>query len=94
MTLFKYGVWAVIMNILVYVETDYLDWASYMLIISHGAMVIQGILYKGFYRIKAWHLAIAAIWTLHNDVIDYLFFMMPRYSVLDEYISQIGYFTF
>ncbi|MEK4671181.1 DUF1405 domain-containing protein [Niallia sp. FSL R7-0271] len=93
-TLFKYGIWAVVMNVLVLIEIGYLDWSSYMLIFSHGAMAIQGLLYKSFYKIKGWHLVVAAIWTLHNDVIDYLFNMMPRYSVLDNYIPQIGYFTF
>jgi len=51
-------------------------------------------LYAPYYRFKAWHLLIAAVWTLHNDIIDYTFGMMPRYSVLMDYINQIGYFTF
>lgn len=93
-TLFKYGIWAVVMNILVYFVQGHLDWAGYMLIASHGAMAIQGILYAPFYRIKWWHLIATAIWTLHNDVIDYVFFMLPSYHMLDEYIPQIGYFTF
>lgn len=93
-TLVKYGIWAVVMNLLVFQVTDVVDPAALMLIFSHGAMAIQGILYAPFYRIKLWHLVIAAIWTLHNDVIDYVFFMLPRYSVLNDYIPQIGYFTF
>ncbi|WP_078550558.1 lipoprotein heptaprenylglyceryl N-acetyltransferase LhaT [Litchfieldia alkalitelluris] len=93
-TLFKYGIWAVIMNLLTYVELGYLSIAGYMLIFSHLGMAIQGLLYAPYYRIKPVHLVLAGIWTLHNDVIDYVFFMLPRYSVLDEYIPQIGYFTF
>ena len=93
-TLFKYGVWAVVMNILVYFVEGQLSWPGLMLIISHGAMAIEGLLYAPFYRIKWWHLIIAAIWTLHNDVIDYVFFMMPRYEMLNLYIPEIGYFTF
>ncbi|WP_077618583.1 DUF1405 domain-containing protein [Bacillus sinesaloumensis] len=92
-TLFKYGIWAVVMNILTYF-VDGLDIYGYMLILSHLGMAIQGLLYAPYYRIKPIHLIIAAVWTLHNDVIDYVFFMMPRYSVLDQYIPQIGYFTF
>jgi uncharacterized membrane protein YpjA len=92
-TLFKYGIWAVVMNILTYF-VDGLNIYGYMLIFSHLGMAIQGLLYAPYYRIKPIHLVIAAIWTLHNDVIDYVFFMMPRYSVLDQYIPQIGYFTF
>jgi uncharacterized membrane protein YpjA len=93
-TLVKYGVWAVVMNFLVFFETSEMEFTAWMLIFSHGAMAIQGILYAPFYRLKAWHLAVAAIWTLHNDVIDYVFFMLPRYSMLDQITPQIGYFTF
>ncbi|CAG9608291.1 DUF1405 domain-containing protein [Pseudoneobacillus rhizosphaerae] len=93
-TLFKYGIWAVVMNLLVLVEMGELDWLSYMLIGSHFAMAVQGILYAPFYRIKVWHIIVTAIWTLHNDVIDYVFMMLPRYPVLDLYTPQIGYFTF
>ncbi|KAB2338308.1 DUF1405 domain-containing protein [Cytobacillus depressus] len=93
-TLVKYGIWAVVMNLLVFKVTGELDPIALMLIFSHGAMAVQGVLYAPFYRIKTWHLAVTAIWTLHNDVIDYVFFMLPRYPILDLYIPQIGYFTF
>ena len=93
-TLFKYGIWAVVMNILVFIVQGELDWVGYMLIFSHFAMAVQGVLYAPFYRFKGWHLIVTAIWTLHNDVIDYVFFMMPSYQMLDKYIPQIGYFTF
>ncbi|WP_174733998.1 DUF1405 domain-containing protein [Mesobacillus harenae] len=93
-TLLKYGVWAVVMNILVYVVSGNLDWIGFMLMGSHLAMAIQGLLYSPFYRIKLWHLSIAAVWVLHNEIIDYVFLMMPNYSSLDLYINEIGYFTF
>ncbi|MCM3599794.1 DUF1405 domain-containing protein [Robertmurraya korlensis] len=93
-TLFKYGIWAVVMNYLVLVVSGELDMIGYMLMLSHGAMALQGLLYAPFYRFKAWHLIVTGIWTLHNDVIDYVFKMLPRYHMLDDYISQIGYFTF
>ena len=93
-TLFKYGIWAVVMNLLVYFVNGYLDPIGLMLMISHGAMAIQGVLYAPFYKIKWWHFFAAAIWTLHNDIIDYVFFMLPRYQDLDKYIPQISYFTF
>src|SRR5690625_83895 len=44
-SLFKYGIWAVTMNIFTLIVNGTLDWAGYMLIASHGAMAIQGILY-------------------------------------------------
>lgn len=93
-TLFKYGIWAVVMNLLVFAVSGSLDGSGLLLIFSHGAMAIQGLLYAPFYRIKGWHLALAAIWTIHNDVIDYVFGMMPRYHMLHDYMAYIGYFTF
>jgi uncharacterized membrane protein YpjA len=94
LTLFKYGIWAVVMNILTLQVQGSLHWTGYMLMGSHLAMAIQGLLYSPYYRIKWKHIVIAAIWTLHNDVIDYVFFMYPNYSSLDQFVPQIGYFTF
>lgn len=93
-SLFKYGIWAVVMNIFTLVINGSLDWAAYMLIVSHAAMAVQGLLYAPYYAIKLRHLVVASIWILHNDIIDYVFGMMPIYSSLTEYMNQIGYFTF
>lgn len=93
-TCFKYGVWAVVMNIFTLIVVGSLSWQGYMLIASHGAMAIEGLLYARFYRIKWKHIVVAAIWTLHNDIIDYVFEMMPVYSSLSDYMNEIGYFTF
>ena len=93
-TLFKYGIWAVIMNLLTLAVNGTLSWQGYMLMFSHGAMAIQGLLYAPFYAIKLRHIIVAAIWTLHNDVIDYVFGMMPTYASLTKYMNEIGYFTF
>ncbi|MFQ3542994.1 DUF1405 domain-containing protein [Halobacillus rhizosphaerae] len=94
MTLFKYGVWAVVMNGLTLVEIGHLPWTGYMLVISHGAMAIQGLLYAPYYKIKLRHIMVAAIWTVHNDIIDYVFGQMPIYPALIEHMKVIGYFTF
>lgn len=67
---------------------------AWMLVVSHGAMAVQALLYAPFYRFSMRHLMFAAIWTLHNDVIDYVFGQLPRYPALDLYVPQIGYFTF
>ena len=93
-TLVKYGLWAVVMNIWTYVETG-LYWLDGVdVVASHFAMAVQAILYIPFYRFTWIHIVIAAIWTLHNDVIDYVFDQMPMYRSLNKYADQIGYFTF
>jgi len=94
MSLFKYGIWAVIMNFLTLFIEGALDWQGYMLIGSHAAMAIQGVLYAPFYQIKLRHFAVAAVWILHNDIIDYVYGMMPIYRSLTEHMNEIGYFTF
>ena len=93
-TLMKYGIWAVVMNILTLIQDGGLDWTGYMLIASHGLMAVQALLYVSLYTFKLRHLVVASIWTLHNDVIDYLYGMMPTYGSLSSFSDHIGYFTF
>lgn len=93
-TLIKYGLWAVVMNLLTLLETGSIGWMGWMLIASHFAMALQAVLYIDHYRFGWLAAAIAAVWTLHNDVIDYVFGQMPIYGALDAYSAQIGYFTF
>lgn len=93
-TLFKYGVWAVGMNFAGGMVSGSLTWDNYLLIFSHGCMAIEGLLYTPFYRLKPWHLVVAAIWILHDEIIDYVFGMMPRYPVLLGYEHMIAYLTF
>lgn len=93
-SLVKYGIWAVVMNLFTFYVQGHLDWPGYMLIASHAAMAIQGLLYIPHYKIKLRHLTVAGIVILHNDIIDYVFGMMPIYSLLTDYMKEIGYFTF
>ena len=93
-SLFKYGIWAVVMNFFTLFVDGSLSWQGYMLIVSHGAMALQGLLYAPYYKIRLKHLTVAGIVLLHNDIIDYVFGMMPIYSSLTDYMNEIGYFTF
>ncbi|MFB5661689.1 DUF1405 domain-containing protein [Alteribacillus sp. HJP-4] len=94
-TLIKYGLWAVAMNLAAGAAGAELHWTHYMLICSHFGMAVQGLLFTPYYRIKAWQLTAAAVWTVHNDIIDYVYGMYPWVSsVLLPHIDQIGYFTF
>ena len=93
-TLVKYGLWADVMNIWTLIETGSIGWQGWMLVGSHFAMAVQAVLYMKKYVFTYWHVVIAAVWTLHNDVIDYVFGQMPMYRDLANYTSYIGYFTF
>ncbi len=94
MTLFKYGIWAVVMNVLTLFVTGHLSWLGWMLVASHLGMALQGLLFSPLFRVTTVHLIIAAIWTLHNEIIDYVYLQYPVYSQLHLYIQEIGYFTF
>ena len=93
-TLVKYGLWAVVMNIWTQYESGPIGFVGWMLVVSHFAMAVQALLYIPMYKFKWIHVLIAAIWTLHNDVIDYVFGQMPIYRSLSEHTLTIGYFTF
>ncbi|MEG0449210.1 MAG: DUF1405 domain-containing protein [Lysinibacillus sp.] len=93
-TLVKYGLWADVMNLWSFVETGFVDPEGLMLVASHFAMAAQAVIYMSKYTFKLWHVGIAAVWTLHNDVIDYVFGQMPMYRSLADYTQIIGYFTF
>lgn len=93
-TLIKYGLWAVAMNLLTLLETGSIGWIGWMLVGSHFAMALQAVLYIDHYRFGWISVALTAVWTLHNDVIDYVFGQMPIYRSLEMYSAQIGYFTF
>ncbi|MGE7665989.1 DUF1405 domain-containing protein [Ureibacillus composti] len=93
-TLIKYGIWAVVMNLWTIVESGPIGPLGWMLVVSHFLMAVQAVLYIFNYRFTYVHVIIAAIWTLHNDVIDYVYGQMPTYRSLEQYASHIGYFTF
>lgn len=93
-TLIKYGVWAVVMNLLTFIETGFISWVGLMLIASHGVMALQAILFLPHLEIRPIHFYITAIWLFHNDIIDYVYGQYPVYGNLAQYEAHIGYFAF
>jgi len=97
-TLIKYGVWAVVMNMLMLQEVGTTDvrltLMALMLMLSHGAMAFQALLYSPFMRFSSHELLLVSIWVLHNDVVDYVLGQWPRYPVLARHIDWIGYGSF
>ncbi|SDC13437.1 DUF1405 domain-containing protein [Shouchella lonarensis] len=94
-TLIKYGVWAVVMNVFQVIEGAPFHWQIWMLTLSHAGMALQALLFMPFFRIKGWHLMVVFTWVVLNDVMDYFFDMHPWLSsYIMPYIGQIGLFTF
>lgn len=98
-TLIKYGVWAVIMNIM-YLGTLPSDaptltiLMAVMLMVSHGAMALQALIYAPFMKWTVTSFVCTLIWVIHNDVVDYVLGQWPRYPSLAEHIMWIGYGSF
>lgn len=93
-TLIKYGMWAVVMNLLTFIETGFISWIGLMLVVSHGIMALQAFLFLPYLEVKPIHFYITAIWLFHNDVIDYVYGQYPIYGALANYSDHIGYFSF
>lgn len=97
-TLIKYGVWAVVMNALMLNELGtsnaYLTTMALMLMVSHGAMAFQALLFSPLMTFRVKELVLVAIWVVHNDVVDYVLGQWPRYPALAEHIKWIGYGSF
>lgn len=98
-TLIKYGVWAVIMNVLFLMKLGpdgdtFTVMMAVMLMLSHGAMAFQAILYAPFMKWTVQSFILTLIWVIHNDVVDYVLGQWPRYPSLAEHIMWIGYGSF
>jgi uncharacterized membrane protein YpjA len=93
-SLFKYGVWAVGMNVAAGVMGYPLIFGNYLLIFSHSCMAIEGLLFIPLYKIRPRHLVVASVVLVHNEIVDYVFHIMPWYPPLEPYEPYIGYLTF
>ena len=95
LTLVKYGVWAVVMNAAQGLQGDPLEWQNWMLIASHAAMAVEGLLYARFMRFGKFAALLALGWMLLNDSMDYGVGIYPWLpSVLEDDLAVISAFTF
>ncbi|MEB1807438.1 MAG: DUF1405 domain-containing protein [Bacillaceae bacterium] len=93
-TLFKYGIWAVVIIVLTKLTSGNLHWTSYMLIISHLGMAFQALLFCRYFIFNIKHLLIVSIWTIANDLIDYSLDVYPLlHKGLHPYLMYIFGFT-
>jgi uncharacterized membrane protein YpjA len=93
-TLFKYGVWAVVMIFAAGLQGDVLSWKDWMLVVSHSAMAVEGLLFLRLFHIRLWHIAVVAAWTLTNDTMDYslgIYPWLPR-ELLDD-LTAVEWFS-
>ncbi len=93
-TLIKYGVWAVLMNIILFVHDETIYGMGVLLLLMHAIMAIQAFLFLPLFKFTECSMIVSIIWVFHNDVIDYVFHQYPVYGGLSQYETQIGYMSF
>src|SRR5699024_1151938 len=93
-SLIKYGVWAVIMNIILFIQYDMITITGCMLILSHGIMAIEAFIFYPIFKVTIVAFFIAMVWVFHNDIIDYVFMQYPYYDFIASHVESIAYLAF
>ncbi|CAA6188451.1 membrane protein [Staphylococcus aureus] len=89
-TLFKYGIWAVIMNILFIIEQGDITVNGLVLMFSHSIMAVQAIYFYPRFKRSMIGISVAMIWVFLNDYIDYFHLQFPYYDFITTHVWQIG----
>lgn len=94
-TSIKYGVWACAVIWAGWAQGDAPRWEHGMLIVGHAAMAVCALLYARFFEFGTRALAVAALWTLLNDTVDYGFGVYPYLPAeLEDDVAAVAAFTF
>lgn len=89
-TLFKYGIWAVIMNILFIIEQGDITVNGLVLMFSHSIMAVQAIYFYPRFKRSMIGNSVAMTWVFLNDYIDYFHLQFPYYDFITTHVWQIG----
>ena len=89
-TLFKYGIWAVIMNILFIIEQGDITVNGLVLMFSHSIMAVQSIYFYPRFKRSMIGISVAMTWVFLNDYIDYFHLQFPYYDFITTHVWQIG----
>ncbi|HCV7198414.1 TPA: DUF1405 domain-containing protein [Staphylococcus aureus] len=89
-TLFKYGIWAVIMNILFIIEQGDITVNGLVLMFSHSIMAVQEIYFYPRFKRSMIGISVAMTWVFLNDYIDYFHLQFPYYDFITTHVWQIG----
>ncbi|WP_236588190.1 DUF1405 domain-containing protein [Tumebacillus amylolyticus] len=73
----KYGIWACGVIITYWNANGIVDGTDLMLMLSHGAMAVEVVLYNFNYKFDRSVLWIGACWLLFNDFVDYVYDIHP-----------------
>lgn len=87
-TLFKYGIWAVIMNILFIIEQGDITVNGLVLMFSHSIMAVQAIYFYPRFKRSMIGISVAMIWVFLNDYIDYFHLQFPYYDFITTCVAN------
>ncbi|HDC5187754.1 TPA: DUF1405 domain-containing protein [Staphylococcus aureus] len=93
-TLFKYGIWAVIMNILFIIEQGDITVNGLVLMFSHSIMAVQAIYFYPRFKRSMIGISVAMTWVFLNDYIDYFHLQFPYYDFITTHVWQIGVLSY
>ncbi len=89
-TLFKYGIWAVIMNILFIIEEGDITVNGLVLMFSHSIMAVQAIYFYPRFKRSMIGISVAMISLFFNHYIHYFHLQFPYYDFITTHVWQIG----
>ncbi|SDE71752.1 Uncharacterized membrane protein YpjA [Paenibacillus sp. cl6col] len=94
-TSIKYGIWACVMIVAGAYLGSPMVWQDWMLIGSHLAMAVEGLLFVRLFAFGSAALTLAACWTWLNDTVDYSAGVYPwlPYTLVNE-LPAVCIFTF
>jgi uncharacterized membrane protein YpjA len=93
-TSIKYGIWAVAMIAASGLQGDVIVWKEWMLVVSHLGMAIEVVLFSRLLRFGWISTAIAGVWVLFNDYLDYHHMIYPWLpDILEDDLKLIEIFT-
>ncbi|MEX2947571.1 DUF1405 domain-containing protein [Staphylococcus warneri] len=89
-TLVKYGVWAVMMNLIMFIIDGEITINGLMLLLSHGIMALQAFYFYLRFKITKIGFIVSLVWVLVNDYIDYVKMQFPYYKFIASHVVEIG----
>lgn len=88
----KYGIWACGVIVTYWTTDGTTHPSNIMLLLSHGAMAVEVILYNFNYRFDWRYLWIGAVWLLYNDFVDYVYNIHPWLQD-DRFLADVTFWT-
>ncbi|ASS75530.1 hypothetical protein CIG75_11405 [Tumebacillus algifaecis] len=88
----KYGIWACGVIFTYGAADGAIEAQNWMLVLSHGAMAVEVLLYNFAYKFDWRWLWVGAVWLLFNDFVDYVYGIHP-YLQDGRFLADVTFWT-